>query len=40
MKALITQQGLKKALLGVDNMLIMMTEEEKTEMDEKVLSLI
>ena len=40
MKVLITQQGLKKALFRVDKMPTMMTKKEKTEMDEKALSLI
>ena len=40
MKVLITQQGLKKVLFAIDKMLATMTEEEKTEMDEKALSLV
>ena len=40
MKALITQQRLKKALLRVDKMPITMMEEEKTEINEKTLSFI
>ena len=40
MKTLITQQGLKKTLLGVNKIPAMMTKKEKTKMDEKTLSLV
>ena len=40
MKAILTHQGLRNALLGIETMPTTMTLEEKQEQDEKALSVI
>ena len=40
MRAILTQQGLQKALLGVQKMSSNLSEEEKQDLDERALAVI